>query len=86
MMDTPIPGPQTLEERQFVRAVGDLAGAEQREAEAFLARKHEVKPPRSDWEARSMAVLDTQSAVTLTRGQYEIALNRMKRITDADQR
>jgi hypothetical protein len=73
----------TLAERLYVDAVGTLVAAEQAEAEAFLVRKHETKPPRSDWEARAMAALDTNSATTLARGALAIAENRMNRESDA---
>lgn len=77
----------SLAERMYVDAVGVLAEAEQAEAEAFLARKHEVSKVRSDWEARAMACLDTNSRVTQARGAVEIAANRMrKEIVSAPER
>jgi hypothetical protein len=76
----------TIAERLYVDAVAQLAAAEEAEAEAFLARKHETTHVRSDWEARAMACIDTNQGVTLARGAVEIALNRMKReANDADE-
>lgn len=72
-------------ERMYVDAVGQLAAAEIEEAEAFLARKYEQgnTKVRSDWEARAMAVVDTDAKAVQARGAVEIALNRMRRETHA---
>ncbi len=86
MSKLPLPGEHfSVAERLYVDAVGVLAGAEQAEAEAFLVRKHETTKIRSDWEARAMACLDTNSAVTLARGAVEIAANRVRRESSASE-
>ncbi len=69
----------TIAERLYVDAVGELAAAEIAEAEAFLVRKHETKPVRSDWEARAMASIDTNAGVTQARAAVAIAKERMRR-------
>ena len=73
----------TIAERLYVDAVAQLVVAELAEAEAFLVRKHETKPPRSDWESRAMAAIDTNAGVTSARGAVAIAENRMKRESEA---
>ena len=72
-------GMLSVAERLYVDAVGELVAAESQEAEAFLVRKNEAKPPRSDWEARAMAALDTGHATTIARAALVIAENRMRR-------
>lgn len=80
-------GNLSVAERLYVDAVGELVAAEQQEAEAFLVRKHEVRAKvRSDWEARAMACIDTNSAVTVAKAAVEIALNRMRRESYATER
>ena len=72
----------SIAERLYVDAVGELAAAEQAEAEAFLVHKNSTKPVRSDWEARALAVLETNAGVTQARGAVEIALNRLRNDSD----
>ena len=71
-------------EEAYIRAIESLLAAEIEEAEAFLARKYEnANKPRSDWEARAMALIDTKGATTRFRAMADIYLNRMRREADA---
>lgn len=65
-------------EELYARAMDAVAQAEQEEAEAFLARKNEVKPVRSDWEARAMALLDCKGTKTKAQAMADIARHRME--------
>lgn len=74
-----VPEALTEAEALYTAAMDQLAEAEVAEAEQYLVRKHEVKPPRSDWEARAMAVIDTGALVTKTRAMTEVYLARTRR-------
>lgn len=69
----------SINEHRFVEAMEALADAEVEEAEAFIAIKFSVNPPRSDWTARAQAAIETQGKVTRLKALATVYRTRMLR-------